>query len=131
MKKYNLAIHSQCQEVIYSPGSACKLARVSLDFLRECEQEDLVRPQRMAHGEYGYRISEIRQLARIRRLRETLALDLAAIEVILNLHQQVSDLMAQVNIMEQQMIYREQELLSIVQELRLQLAEEVDWTPNN
>lgn len=131
MKKYSLVIHSQCQEVIYSPASACKLARVSLDFLRECEQEDLVRPQRMAHGEYGYRINEIRQLARIRRLRETLALDLAAIEVILNLHQRVSNLMAQLDTMEQQMINREQELLNEAQELRRRLAEEVDWTANS
>ena len=128
MKKNNLAIYSQYQEVIYSPALASQLARVSLDFLRECEQEGLIRSQRMAHGEYGYRVSDIRQLARIRRLRENLVLDLAAIDVILNMHQQVSDLMERLNNMDQQMINREQELLSEAQELRRRLAEEADWT---
>jgi hypothetical protein len=79
MKKYSLAIYSPCHEVIYHPATASQLARVSLDFLRECEQEGLVRSERMAHGEYGYHLTEIRQLARIRRLRETLELDLAAV----------------------------------------------------
>lgn len=131
MKKYSLAIHSPSHEVIYHPAAASRLARVSLAFLRECEQEGLVRSQRMAHGEYGYHLTEIRQLARIRRLRETLELDLAAVEVVLKLHQQVSDLMEQLGSIEQQMIQREQELVSEVQELRRHLAEEeIDWAFN-
>ncbi len=128
MKKFNLAIYSQYQEVIYTPASTSQLARVSLDFLRECEQEGLIRSQRMAHGEYGYRVTDIRQLARIRRLCENLALDLAAIDVILNMHQRASDLMEQLKNLDQQKINREQELLSEAQELRRRLADEVDWT---
>lgn len=131
MKKFNLAIYSQYQEVIYSPASTSQLARVPLDFLRECEQEGLIRSQRMAHGEYGYRVTDIRQLARIRRLHENLALDLAAIDVILNMHQRASDLMEQLKNLDQQKINREQELLSEAQELRRRLADEVDWTANN
>lgn len=128
MKKYNLAIQAQCQDVIYSPVSASQLARVSLEFLRECEREGLIQSQQMIHGESGYHLSEIRKLARIRRLRETLALDLAAIEVVLHLRQQVSDLMEGLGRMEQQMAHREQELLNEIQALRHHLAEEVDWT---
>ena len=128
MKKYSLAIHSPCHEVIYHPVAASQLARVTLAFVRECEQEGLIRSQRMAHGEYGYRLAEIRQLARIRRLRETLQLDLAAVEVVLKLHQRVSDLLAQLDTVEQRLIEREQELLGEVQDLRRRLAEEKDFT---
>lgn len=128
MKKYSLAIYSPCHEVIYHPATASQLARVSLDFLRECEQEGLVRSERMAHGEYGYHLTEIHQLARIRRLRETLELDLAAVEVVLELRRQVSALMAQLDVTEQRMAQSEQDLLGEIQELRRRLAEEADWT---
>ena len=127
MKKYSLAIYSPCHEVIYHPATASQLARVSLDFLRECEREGLIRPQMMAHGEYGYPITEIRQLARIRRLCDSLALDLAAVDVILYLRQQVVELIEQLNQLEQQKNSREQELLNEIQRLRYRLADEVDW----
>jgi len=127
MTKYTLAIYSQCHEVLYSPASASHIARVSLDFLMECEREGLVRSQMMAHGEYGYPITEIRQLARIRRLCNSLAIDLAAVEVILHLRQQVVELIEQLNQLEQQMGSREQELLNEIQALRYHLADEVDW----
>lgn len=127
MTKYTLAIYSQCHEVLYNPASACQLARVSLDFLRECEREGLIRPQMMAYGEYGYPISEIRQLARIRRLCDALALDLAAVDVILYLRQQVVALIEQLNQLEQQKNSREQELLNEIQRLRYRLADEADW----
>lgn len=127
MTKYTLAIYSQCHEVLYNPASASQLARVSLDFLRECEREGLIRPQMMAHGKYGYPITEIRQLARIRRLCDSLALDLAAVEVILHLRQQVVDVIEQLNHLEQQKNSREQDLQNEIQVLRYRLANEVDW----
>ncbi|MBN1665799.1 MAG: hypothetical protein JW862_01875 [Anaerolineales bacterium] len=127
MTKYTLAIYSQCHEVLYKPSSASQLARVSLDFLRECERAGLIRSQMMAHGEYGYPITEIRQLARIRRLCDSLALDLAAVEVILHLRRQVVELIEQLNQLEQQKNSREQELLNEIQILRYHLADEVDW----
>jgi len=130
MTEYKLAIYSQCHEVFYSLSSASQLARVSVDFLKECEREGLVRPQMMAHGEHGYPFSEIRQLARIRRLCDTLALDLAAVEVILHLRQQVVDLIEQLSHIEQQINGREQDLLSEIQALRYHLAKDVDWSLN-
>ena len=131
MTKYTLTIYSQCHEVLYNPASASQLARVSIDFLMECEREGLIRPQMMAHGEYGYPITEIRQLTRIRRLCDSLALDLAAVEVILHLRQQVVELIEQLNQLEQQKNRREQELLNEIQALRYRLADEVDWNTDS
>jgi len=126
MTTYKLSICSQCHEVLYHQALASQLARVSLDFLKECEQEGLVRSQIMAHGEKGYSIAEIRQLARIRRLCDTLAVDLAAVEVILHLRQQVVDVIEQLSQLEQRMSDREHELLSEIQTMR-RLAGKVDW----
>lgn len=127
MTTFKLAIYSQCHEVLYNPSSASQLASVSLNFLRECEQKGLVESQIMAHGEKGYSIAEIRQLARIRRLCDTLVVDLAAVEVILHLRQQVVDVIEQLNHFEVRKSNREQKLLSEIQTLRSRLAEEVDW----
>jgi DNA-binding transcriptional MerR regulator len=128
MTKNTLAMYSQSREVLYSPASTCKFARVSLEFLQECEREGLIRPQIMVHGEQGFSIREIRQLARIRRLRDTLAVDLAAVEIILNLRQQVLDVIKQLDRLEERTNVREQELLNEIQTLRFRLAEELDWT---
>jgi len=128
MTKNILALYSQSDEILYSPDYACQLARVSSDFLLECEREGLVQSQIMVHGEQGFSMTEIRQLARIRRLCDTLAVDLAAVEVILNLRQQVLDVIEQLDRLEQRTNVREQELLSEIQILRFRLAEEIDWT---
>jgi len=130
MTTYKLAIYSQCHEVLYSPDSASQLARVSIAFLRDCEQEGLIQSKIMVHGEQGYTLAEIRSLARIRRLCDHLALDLAAVEVVLHLRQQVSDLMAQLNQLEQHMNSREADLINEIQTLRRRLVEAVDWDPH-
>jgi DNA-binding transcriptional MerR regulator len=130
MTTYKLAIYSQCHEVLYNLDSASQMARVSIDFLRDCEQEGLIQSKIMVHGEPGYTLAEIRRLARIRRLCDNLALDLAAVEVVLHLRQQVSDLMAHLNQLEQHMNNREADLINEIQALRRQLAEAVEWSPN-
>jgi hypothetical protein len=81
----------------------------------------------MLHGEQGYTLAEIRQLARIRRLCDTLAVDLAAVEVILHLRQQVLDVIDELNHLERRMSGHEQELRSEIQTLRFRLAVEIDW----
>jgi DNA-binding transcriptional MerR regulator len=102
------------------------VARISLDFLRLCEEENLLQAKIMAGGQ-GYTPADIRQMARIRRLREDLELDLPAVEVALHLRRQVVELLAQIDEMERQMSKREQELLNEIQQLRRRLASEGEW----
>jgi hypothetical protein len=80
----------------------------------------------MAHGDPGYILAEIQQLARIRRLQVDLDLDLAAIEVVLNLRLQVSTMIARLEGVQQLLVHREQEYMSEVQQLRRRIAEAGD-----
>jgi DNA-binding transcriptional MerR regulator len=102
------------------------MARISLEFLSECETERLVEIRLTAGGEKGYSPADIRRLNRIRRLCEDLELNLPAVEVVLNLRQQVLDLHTHMAELERLMREREQELLQEIRQLR-RLAAEADW----
>lgn len=120
-------ISSGQDEPLYPRPVAAQLARVSLDFLRRCERENLVQPRTLPGGDVGYTAADIRRLARVRRLRYSLELDMPAVEVVLHLRRQVVELQTYLDQLELEMERREQEWLREVQELRRQLAQELKW----
>lgn len=124
---YQLIIRSVEEEPLYTRPVAAQLARISLDFLRRCEREQLVRPRLLPGGGVGYTAADIRRLARVRRLCNSLGLDLSAVEVVLNLRQQVMDLQVYLAQFEMEVEQQEKEWLREIQELRRQLAREVNW----
>lgn len=122
-----LTLWTSEEEPLYTDRVAAKLARISLDLLRWCERDGLIRPRTMPGGGRGYTEADIHQLARIRRLREHLGLDPEAVDVVLHLRRQVIDLLTQLDELERQMLQREQELLNEIQQLRRQLAVDAGW----
>jgi len=122
-----LVIHTEAEEPLYSRPVAAQLAHISLDFLRRCERENIVRPRRLPGGGAGYTAADIRRLARVRRLRYSLELDMPAVEVVLNLRRQVLELQGYLDQLEVEIDQREQEWQREVQELRRQLAQEMKW----
>jgi MerR family transcriptional regulator/heat shock protein HspR len=104
--------------LIFTRTVAAQLARVSLEFLDRLEAEEMVRPRQLEGGEQGYTPDDIRRLSRIRRLHETLGLDLAAVEVILRLRERVAVLLTQMDEMEARFDRRERELLRELDDLR-------------
>jgi len=124
---YQLIIHSEEEEPLYSRPMAAKLAHISLDFLRRCERENIVRPRPLPGGDVGYTAADIRRLARVRRLHQSLQLDMSAVEVVLHLRRQVIELQTLLDQLEMEMDEREQAWLREVQELRRQLAQEFKW----
>ena len=71
--------------IVFTRTVAAQLARVSLDFLDRLEAEELLQPRELEGGARGYTPEDIARLCRIRRLHDTLGLDLEAVEVILQL----------------------------------------------
>jgi DNA-binding transcriptional MerR regulator len=122
-----IIIHSEEEELLYTRPVAAQLAHISLDFLRRCERENIVQPRPLPGGGVGYTAADIRRLARVRRLRYSLELDMPAVEVVLNLRRQVLELQTYLDQLELEMAQREQEWLREVQELRRQLAQELKW----
>lgn len=124
---YKITLRAKDDEPVYTPSVAAQLARISLDFLRLCEEAQLARAGLMTGGGPGYSAADIRHLARIRRLHQDLGLDLEAIEITLRLRRRIVDLMIQMDEMEKRMARREQELLNEIQYLRRRLSEEGKW----
>jgi len=124
---YQLIISSKEEEPLYSPQLTAQLARVSLEFLQRCEMEQFIRPGSMRGGGIGYTAADVRRVARVRRLRHSLGLDLASVEVVLNLRRQVIEYQTTIAQLEREMERREQTLLREIQELRRQLAQDVKW----
>ena len=104
--------------IIFTRTVAAQLARVDLEFLERLEAEEILQPQELEGGELGYTPDDIGRLCRIRRLHETLGLDLAAVEVVLRLRERVSFLLAQMQDLETSFGRREQELLQELNDLR-------------
>jgi MerR family transcriptional regulator/heat shock protein HspR len=96
--------------IIFTRTVAAQLAQVSLEFLERLEIEEIVQPQELEGGEQGYTPEDITRLARIRRLHETLGLELAAVDVVLRLRERVTFLLTQMEEMETRFTRREQEL---------------------
>lgn len=111
-------------EQVFSPVVAARLARISLDFLRQCEQEGLF--PAAPGSRRGFSAEEITLLSRIRRLNEDLGLDLSAIEVVLHMRQRILDLMTELDEMERAMARREQSLRHEIHRLRTRMADELD-----
>jgi hypothetical protein len=114
------------EEPRYTRIVAAQLAEISLEFLERCETERLVRVRVIRGGVPGYSARDIRDLARIGRLREQLELDFPALEVVLHMRRQVLDLREQMERVEKEMVQREERLLRELLALRRLVAEETD-----
>ena len=111
---------------IYSLNEIAKLARVTTEFIQECERENLIQVT-MILGTIGYGHETVRRLVRIRHLHRDLGLDLTAIDCILRMRRQIGELQKQLRDTERRMLVREQELIAEIQRLRKQLAQESEW----
>ena len=121
---FQLMIRTGEEEQLYPRLRAAELARLSLEMLRQCEEERLVEARPMVGGQPGYTAADIRRLARVRRLCEELELDLPAVEVVLHLRRQVLGLLAELEEAEARVARREQELLREIRLMRARYAEE-------
>jgi len=120
------SMRSDIRQIIYSLNEIAKYARVTTEFIRECERENLIQVTLM-HGTIGYGHDTVRRLIRIRHLHRDLGLDLTAIDCVLRMRRKIGNLQKQINDIERRMIEREQELTAEIQRLRKQLAQESDW----
>jgi len=118
--------HSDIRQKIYSLNEITKFARVTTEFIQECERENLIQAT-MMHGTVGYGHNTVRRLIRIRHLHRDLGLDLTAIDCILRMRRKIGNMQKQMHDMERRMLAREQELMTEIQRLRKRLAQECNW----
>jgi DNA-binding transcriptional MerR regulator len=126
MPENQSSIRSDIRQKIYSLNEIAKFARVTTEFIQECERENLIQVT-ILHGSVGYGHDTVRRLIRIRHLHRDLGLDLTAIDCLLRMRRKIGILQKQMYDMERRMLEREQELTAEIQRLRKQLAQESNW----
>jgi DNA-binding transcriptional MerR regulator len=126
MSENHNSMRSDIRQKIYSLSEIAKFARVTTEFIQECESENLIQVT-VLHGTMGYGHDTVRRLVRIRHLHRDLGLDLKAIDCILRMRRKIGNMQKQMHDMERRMLEREQELTAEIQRLRKQLSQESDW----
>lgn len=113
-----IILYPNNENTTYISFQAAYIACVSLDFLLVCEREGLITPRYKAKGLTGYTLKEIQRLQIIRRLHEDLNLDLAAIDIILHLRDQIEELAGQRSSIERKKLEQQAELQHLKELLR-------------
>lgn len=100
---YEIIHYPDDESSLYSSALAAHIASVSLDFLVACEREGLIIRRSTPGGHSGFTLPDIRRMVVIRRLHEDLELSLPAIDVILQLREQVEELSTRRRRLEQEL----------------------------
>ena len=79
-------------EPLYLISVAARLCEVHPQTLRLYERMGLIKPQRIGRKNRMYSDADIRRLRQIQRLTQDMGVNLAGVEVILNLLQQMDDM---------------------------------------
>lgn len=111
----------------FTRAVAVELANISLEFLHRCEAEKLIEAKILENQEPIYSAHDIRRMALIYRLHDTLGVHVNDLEIVLHLRQQVLDLRQQVDDLERMWVEREERLLSELAALRVQSTDDVEW----
>ena len=122
MKKYPIALFCQDPEVHFEYRIVAHMARVSEEFILQCEHEDLVTAQTMLHGAKGLNPADVRKLKLIRHLHQDMGLSLDAIDFVLRYRERVKTMERQLNEMAQQLHQKEQDHQAEVMDLCRRLA---------
>lgn len=123
MTKYPVAIYFDHQEVHFEYSTASRLAKVSEEFIHQCECEELILSCNMLHGKKGLCFADVYKLKLIRHLHEDMGLDLEAVDLVLRYRKRIQTIQCRLNEMKQRMRQKEQEHLNEVLALRQRLAQ--------
>ncbi|MCW8892180.1 MAG: chaperone modulator CbpM [Deltaproteobacteria bacterium] len=123
MKKYPIAVFCTNPEVHFEYRIVARMARVSEEFILQCEHEELVTAYTMLHGAKGLSPADVSKLKLIRYLHQDMGLSLDAVDLVLRYRERVKTMERQLNELEQQLRKKEQNHQSEVLELSRRLAQ--------
>jgi len=123
MKKYPIALFCNDPGAFYEYRIVARMTRVSEEFIRQCEREELVTAHTMLHGEKGLSAADVSKLKLIRYLHDDMGLALEAIDFVLRYRERVKTMERQLDEMEQKLRQKEQEHQAEILKLCRRLAQ--------
>jgi hypothetical protein len=103
--------------------TVARMARVSEQFIFECEHEELVTTHTTPDGRKALCREDVRKIRVIRHLHEDMGLDLEAVDFVLRYRERIKELRRRQVEMEERFRRREQEHLEELRALRRRLAD--------
>ncbi|MEJ2170631.1 MAG: chaperone modulator CbpM [Desulfobacterales bacterium] len=89
--------------------TAARLARVSEDFIYQCDREGLVNARVMLHGKQGLCFADVSKLKLVRHLHDDMGLDLEAVDIVLRYRGRIRIMQRRLDEAEQRLRQKEQE----------------------
>ena len=123
MSKYPIAVYADHSEVHFEHRTVIRLARVSEEFINQCEREELIISRIMLHGKKGLCCADVYKLKRIRHLHEDMGLELEAVDFVLRYRNRIKTMQRRLDEIEQRMRQKEQEHHAGILALRRRLAQ--------
>ena len=123
MNKYPIALFCDPPEVHFEYRVVARLARISEQFILQCEHEELVIPRTMLHGRKGLCCADVHKMKIIRHLHEDLGLDLEAVDFVLRYRNRIKMINRQLDEIKTQLRQKEQEHQNELLALRRQLEQ--------
>jgi DNA-binding transcriptional MerR regulator len=124
MKKYPIAVYCTDPEAHFEYRIVARMVRVSVDFILQCEHEELVTAHTMFYGAKGLNSVDVAKLKHIRYLHQDLGLPLEAIDFVLRYRRRVQSMERQLNEMRQQLLQKEREHQAEILKLSRRLSQE-------
>ncbi len=121
MNKYPIALYCDHPEVHFECRVVARLARVSEEFIFQCEHEDLVTTRIMLHGRKGLCCADVRKMKLIRHLHQDMGLDLEAVDFVLRYRDQLKRVKHQLDTTERRLRQKEEKYLAEIRLLRQRL----------
>ncbi|BHH86204.1 hypothetical protein [Desulforhopalus sp. 52FAK] len=121
MNKYQVVIYSDTPDVHFDYTTAATLAKVSRQFIRLCECEELISCHKMIHGKKGLCFAEVQKLKLIRHLHEDMGFSLDAVDFLLRYRQRMMALRQQLKEQKKQMLTKDRQYEAEIFALRRQI----------
>ena len=114
-------------DTLFSETEAARLTGLTVEAIRQCCVEKLVRPAPTSDGSLAFDAAGLRRLSRIARLQADLELNLNTVEIVLHMRDQMRDMQRQMDALRRMHLERENELLATIRDLRRRFTADGSW----
>lgn len=123
MTTYAVIKYSSSPGFYFDYTVAASLAGVSTQFIRRCEDEELIRCRMMIYGQKGLCFEDVQKLKLIRHMHEDMGLALDAVDFLLRYRNRIKLAERQMDQMKRQMRQKERLHQAEIRALRRRLVE--------
>ena len=126
MDTYPIAVYLNPPGFYFEYKTAAILASVTVHFINQCEDADLITCQIMMHGRRGLSFADVHKLKLIRHLHQDMGVPLDALDFLLLYRKRIKEMMQEIEDMKRAIRLKERIHKAEILALRRHLNQETD-----